>query len=200
MLKKVSLVAFVLLVVSVMGFAQLDYTYQLNYYSNRNNAAGADAVVRVINPGLQGTPIGVKEGTVCADIYVFDSTQEMQECCHCKITANGIIELSILNDLTQNPLTGFPAPNSGVVKIVSDDRNNCNETAPAPIPQLLAWSSHVQQPVTGTFVTTEDAFQFAPLTRGGTSATTELEFLGQTCSFVQYLGSGKGVCKCGSGS
>jgi hypothetical protein len=205
MLKKVSLVAFLLVVVTAVGIAQdsayYHNEYQLNYYSNRNNAAGADAVVRIINPGTQGTPIQpVAEGTICADIYVFDSTQEMLECCHCRVTANGILQLSILKDLTQDPLTGFPAPDSGVIKVVADDRANCNELAPKPISQLLAWASHVQQPVTGTFVTTEDHFQFAPLTYTGNSQTGELDFLGQTCSFVQYLGSGKGVCKCGSAS
>jgi hypothetical protein len=175
--------------------------YQLNYYSNRNNAAGADQVTRIINPGTQGTPIQpVVEGTICADIYVFDSTQEMLECCHCKVTANGILQLSLLNDLMQDPLTGFPAPNSGVIKVVSDDRANCNEQAPQPVKELLAWQTHVQQPTTGTFVTTEDTFLSAPLTYGGTSQSTELEFLGQACSFVQYLGSGKGRCHCGSAS
>ncbi len=194
MLKKITVVTLVLLAVSIAALAQGDSVYQLNYYANRNNAAGADAVVRLINPGVQGTPISAGEGTICADVYVFDSTQEMLECCSCKITANGIRQFSILNDLTQNPLTGFPAPNSGVIKVVSDSRANCNELAPVPTPLLLGWSSHVQQPVLGTFVTTEDEFQTAPLTAG------ELAFLGQACGFVQYLGSGKGVCKCGATS
>jgi hypothetical protein len=174
--------------------AQTFDVYQLNYYSNRNNAANADQTVRVVNPGTVGTPISTGHGTICADIYVFDATQEMIECCSCPITANGLLELSILNDLTQNPLTGFPAPGSGVIKIVSDSRQNCNETAPIPTPMLVAWGTHVQQPILGTFVTTEDEFAPAPL------ADDELGFLGQACAFVQYLGSGKGHCGCGSGS
>jgi len=104
------------------------------------------------------------------------------------------LELSVLNDLTAKPLTGFPAPNSGAIKIVSDAYSNCNETAPSPIPELLSWGTHVQQPVSGAFVTTEEEFQSAPLNED------ELGFLGQACSFVQYLGSGKGVCTCGNGS
>ncbi len=174
--------------------AQTFDVYQLNYYSNRNNAANADQTVRVVNPGTVGTPISAGHGTICADVYVFDATQEMIECCSCPITANGLLELSILNDLTQNPLTGFPAPGSGVIKIVSDSRQNCNETAPIPTPTLIAWGTHVQQPILGTFVTTEDEFASAPL------ADAELGFLGQACAFVQYLGSGKGHCSCGSGS
>ncbi len=181
-----------LMMLASVCVAQQNNVYQFSYYSNRNNAAGADQTVRIINPGTQGTPITSGHGTICADLYVFDATQEMIECCSCKITANGLAELSILHDLTQNPLTGFPAPNSGVIKLVADNRQNCNEAAPTPITQLGAWASHVQQPVLGTFITTEDQFIGAPLT------DTELGFLGQACSFVQYLGSGKGVCKCGS--
>jgi hypothetical protein len=173
--------------------AQTSDVYQLNYYSNRNNSALADQTVRLVNPGTEGTPLSSGHGTICADIYVFDATQEMIECCSCPITANGLLELSILQDLTQNPLTGFPAPNSGVLKILSDSRQNCNETSPAPTPKLLAWATHLQQPVVGTFVTTEDAFLFSPL------SDAEFSFLGQACAFVQYLGSGKGVCRCGTG-
>jgi hypothetical protein len=189
---------FALLALCAISTAQDDIiqvgTYQVNYYANRNNTALADSTTRIINPGTQGTPISPDHGTICADIYVFDSTQEMLECCSCPITANGILELSLLNDLMQNPLTGFPAPNSGVIKIVSDRGSNCDPTAPIPTPELLGWQTHTQQPVAGTFVTTEDEFQGAFLT------DDEWLFLGQACSFVQYLGSGKGVCQCGAAS
>lgn len=202
MFRKVSLIGLVLAAVVEIGSAQQTFTndvYMLNYYSNRNNAAGADAFVRIVNPGTQGTPLQpATEGAICADIYVFDATQEMVECCSCRITANGVLQLSLINDLTQNPLTGFPAPNSGVIKVVSDDRANCNETHPVPVKRLLGWATHLQQPVSGTFVTTEDHFQDAPLGSGGGSQQSELDFLGQTCSFVHYLGSGKGICQCGS--
>src|SRR4051794_7881051 len=111
MFKKVAFVLLVTLAVTGLAFSQDGSVYKLNYYANRNNTALADSVVRVVNPGVQGTPLSSDHGTICADIYVFDSTQEMLECCSCPITANGIIELSLLNDLMQNPLTGFPAPN-----------------------------------------------------------------------------------------
>ncbi len=175
-----------------MVFAQgINDVYQVNYFSN--NLTPYDQTVRIINTGQQGTPISTGHGTVCADVYSFDNTQEMLECCHCPITANGIIELSLHNDLMQNPLTGIAStPNSGVIKIVSDNRANCNETSPVPVPDLRAWGTHTQQPYPGQYVTTEDEFQAAPL------QADELSFLGQACSFVQYLGSGKGVCKCGN--
>jgi hypothetical protein len=187
-------VAFCVSIITACSAQQyMDNVYQLNYYTSRNNAAGADQKVRIVNPGTQGTPIQKEQGIICADIYVFDATQEMIECCHCSLTANELLDLSILRHLTQSPLTGFPAPDSGVIKIVSDSRQNCNETSPVPTLELLAWASHVQEPVPGTFVTTEDAFRFAPL---DVSPNGELSFLGLACSFVQYLGSGKGICKC----
>jgi hypothetical protein len=189
-MKKIMLFTVVALILTAVAVAQAPYVYQLNYYANRNNSATADQFTRIINPGTQGTPLSPKHGTICADIYVFDATQEMLECCSCPVTANGILDMSLLNNLTQNPLTGFPAPNSGVIKIVSDSGSNCNETAPAPVIELLAWQTHVQQPVLGTFVTTEDAFLPSVLN------ADELAFLGQACAFVQYLGSGKGVCTC----
>ena len=188
-----------MLIVSLSALSQT--TYQLNYYSNRNNPLKLDQTTRVINPGTQGTPLtpkgpgGVGEGTICADVYVFDANQEMVECCACVITANGMREFSLLNHLTDNPLTGFPAPDSGVIVIVGDDGLQCDATAPRPVPELMAWQSHVQQPALGEFTMTEEMFKVSPLTMGGPDA--QLDFLGRTCSFVQYLGSGKGVCSCG---
>src|SRR4029077_10121767 len=118
-----------LLLVVFLGtvvFAQgINDVYQVNYYANANSMA--DSTVRIINTGQQGTPISAGHGTVCADIYVFDNTQEMLECWACPITANGILELPLHNNLMQNPLTGIAStPNSGVIKIVSDNRANCN--------------------------------------------------------------------------
>jgi hypothetical protein len=196
---------FVLLLIvcsATLMVAQSGDVYSLNYYANRNNAGGVDQTVRLINPGTAGTPLSVDEGTLCADVYVFDAGQEMIECCSCHITANGIAELSLLNDLTQEPLTGFPAPDAGVIKVVSDI--GCNEQAPEPFPTILGWSTHIQQPTLGSFVVTEDEFKHAPLTGLVVEASptdpteSELAFLGQACSFVQYLGSGKGHCHCGN--
>ena len=193
---------FVALTVLLVAAAAAQDTYQLNYYSNRNNTAALDQTTRLINPGTVGTPIGANEGALCANIYVFDATQEMQECCSCAITANGILAESLLANLTQNPLTGFPASNSGVIKVVSTtahaglrcgDETNLDGNVTAG---LLGWQTHVQQPSTGIFVTTEDGFKASILTRDGTPQTTEREFLSQACSFVQYLGTGKGKCTC----
>jgi len=197
MKKVISLVALVLIIAGLASFASaqgISDVYWVNYYSNRAPLAVNDQTVRIINPGEQGTPISAGHGTVCADIYVFDSNQEMSECCSCKITANGLLTLSVNRDLTSNPLTGFPPPADGVIKIVSDNRSNCDPTSPVPTPDLRAWGTHLQRPFDAVLVTTEEEFAPAALQQD------ELSFLGQACSFVLFLGSGKGSCSCGSGS
>jgi len=190
MKKVVIFVAFVMaltMMVSTGAFAQTNDVYWVNYFSNHDNKGWADATLRIINPGEQGTPLSPGEGAVCADIYVFNNDQEMVECCRCPITADGIIELSVDGALTHNPLTSV-APSLGVIKLVSDGA--CNEQSPVPAPDLRAYATHVQQYIADDFGITEDEFLAAPLTTG------ELGFLGQACSFVQYLGSGKGLCTC----
>ncbi|HXZ79332.1 MAG TPA: hypothetical protein VEG30_05335 [Terriglobales bacterium] len=191
--------AMVILGLSSVTSAQLTDVYWVNYFSNRYSPTPAllavniyDQTVRVINPGEQGTPLSAKHGTVCADLYVFDSNQEMSECCSCPITANGLLILSINHDLNGNPLTGFPAPKEGVIKLVSDNQANCDPTSPVPTPDLRAFATHLQAPGGPNLVTTESEFEPATLQQD------ELSFLGTACSFVLFLGSGKGSCSCGN--
>jgi hypothetical protein len=124
---------------------------------------------------------------VCASIYVFNGGQQLEECCSCPVTANGMLTLSIKDQLTSNALTGV-APQDGVIKIISD--LGCDPTGVMKAVEggLRAWGTHLQ----AGGVTTETPFQVAPL------QDLEAGFLGMACSFVQYLGSGRGRCACGS--
>jgi len=173
--------------------------YQLSpwSYSPDSDVSLYDFVaVEIINPGQQGTPISANHGTVCADIYLFDTRQEMLECCSCRLTANAKLILNFGSNLDGNPLTGFPAPDEGVLKIISDNQANCDPTGPVPTSDLRAWLR--QDAVTDTslegpihlFERQRELFAQVPL------QADELTFLGQACSFVQFLGSGKGVCRC----
>ncbi len=160
------------------GSAQsINDVYQVGYYN-----VGPGIAFHVINTGQIGSPIdaATNQGTVCADIYIFDTNQEMLSCCSCPITANGLTNIHSGRALTAVPFT------TGVIKIVSD--RGCDETnITAPVPAgLRAFQTNAQ--VIGA---TETLFQPAPLT------ATEQTFLGNTCSFVHYLGSGVGVCACG---
>jgi hypothetical protein len=157
--------------------------YQQNYYS------GGDGTLRTINTGQIGSPIdnATNHGKVCADIYVFDSNQEMLACCSCAITANGLLTMpSTL--LLNNSLTGVPFT-TGVIKVVADNQpgTKCDpRTIINPVESgLRSWETHPQ----GAALT-ETVFADAPLTN------QEQSFLGQACSFVLYLGSGQGTCTC----
>lgn len=164
--------------------------YKLNYFAN-NTTKAPDATVRIDNPGLV-------YGNLCAMIYVYHWDQQLSECCGCVETPNGLRTLSVQKDLTSNPLTGVIAPN-GVVKIVSARVNNspCDPTANVtPTPNLRAWATHIQNPVgttAPTYPITETEFSDSTL------GATELANLTAQCSFIRILGSGHGVCTCGTG-
>jgi hypothetical protein len=166
--------------------AQTD-VYRLNYFSN-NAAPAPDATVRIDNPGLT-------YGNVCAMIYVFDADQQLTECCGCVETHNGLRTISVRNNLTANPLTGVRSRN-GVIKVIAANVNNspCDPTSNVrPIPNLRAWATHIQNPVGTAYPITETEFSDSAL------GATELANLQAQCAFVNILGSGQGICSCGTG-
>jgi hypothetical protein len=134
-------------------------------------------------------------GNVCAMIYVFDADQQLTECCGCVETHNGLRTLSVRRDLTSNPLTGVVSRN-GVIKIVSAAVNNslCDPTSNvSPKSNLRAWATHIQNPVGEAYPITETEFSDSTL------GATELANLQAQCAFVNILGSGQGICSCGTG-
>ncbi|HXZ80128.1 MAG TPA: hypothetical protein VEG30_09380 [Terriglobales bacterium] len=125
------------------GRAQ-DDVYQLSFYANANSQI-SDQTINILNPGWQGAPLSADHGTVCADIYVFDANQELETCCACRISANGILTLSLrLNLLPAAAFPGGRRPDTGVIKIVSDALANCNATHPNPVPQLRTSMTHLE--------------------------------------------------------
>ena len=180
-------IACLVLVSARVSSAQSTDTYDVNYFAN-NVAAAPDQTVRIDNPGLT-------YGNLCAMIYVYDNDQQLTECCGCVETHNGLRTLSIKNDLTKNPLTG-KVSNNGVVKIVSALPNAapCDPTANVvPTPNLRSWGTHVQAVSSTAYSVTETNFQ--PSTLGA----TELANLQAQCAFIHILGSGNGICTCGTG-
>jgi len=160
--------------------------YELNYFSN-NAAPAPDATLRIDSPGLT-------YGTLCAMIYVFDADQQLTECCGCTETHNGLRTLSVRSNLTSNPLTGVVSKN-GVIKIVSTAFNGaCNPASSfSPTPNLRAWVTHIGNSVGSAYPITETE------SSNSTLGATELSNLQAQCSFITVLGSGQGVCTCGSG-
>jgi hypothetical protein len=158
-------------------------TYKVSYFSQ--NLPGKEYIpvgmVRVTNAGTSG-------GNLCADFYVFDPNQEMVACCACLVTPDGLLTLSVLTDLTGNPLTG-QVPETGAIKIVSDatSAGSCPlPTAQKPTSGVRAWGTHNQ---VGGHVTETEFLD------SGLSAA-ELNRLGSECSAIRLVGSGRGICSC----
>jgi hypothetical protein len=170
-------------------------TFKVNYFSNNSPSMcygpnNVNCNIQILDPDetVRITNAGTSGGSLCADIYVFDPMQELAECCSCKITPDGLLTLSVANNLTANTLTGVPL-SSGVIKIVSS--STCNATAPKPAPGIRAWGTHTQIGMSATFVETETEFQDSGL------SAVELSRLSSECSGVQLIGSGHGKCSCG---
>ena len=174
----------------VLGFttgAMAQDVYRLNYFSN-NAAPAPDATVRIDNPGLT-------YGNLCAMIYVFDADQQLSECCGCVETHNGLRTLSVRSNLTSNPLTGVVSRN-GVIKVVSAAVNNspCDPSSNvSPKPNLRVWVTHIQNAVGTAWPITETE------SSDSTLGATELANLQAQCAFIGILGSGQGICSCGTG-
>src|SRR5262249_28657121 len=167
--------------------------FKINYFAN-NVAAAPDATVRVTNPGTSNSDL-------CVFVYVFDFDQQLAECCGCIVTPDALRQFSVKRDLTSNPLTRIP--NNGDIKLVAGTINNspCNPAANVtPTPSIRAWATHIQNRVggntdgaVGTYPITETEFSEATLSAG------ELASLQADCYFAVRLGSGRGICSCGTG-
>jgi hypothetical protein len=158
--------------------------YFVTYYSNANTAGAPNGVVRFINDGDTSA-------NLFADYYVFDDSQELQECCSCIITPDGLnseyINKGTNPSLTGNSLTG-KVNTRGVIKVISDSSGNA--AAPVPTPGLRGWGVHVQKTGTSAYAVTETRFADSNL------GAAEESLLGELCGFEQELGSGQGVCSC----
>jgi uncharacterized protein YjdB len=160
----------------------------INYFANANIAGLSSATVNVSNTGLTATGL-------CAMFYVFDESEEMSECCGCQVSIDDLRTLSVDTDLTGNPLTGS-MPTRGVVKIVSADmasNPSCDPSSIAPKGAVVAWSTHLQSASQSSFVATEGAFRPQLL------SNAEQSNLQGKCASIKELGSGHGICMCGSG-
>ena len=148
----------------------------------------ADAAIRITNTGSTGQ-------NLCAMVYVFDQDQQMAECCGCLISPDGLRTFSLQKDFLSNPLTGT-SPVAGSVMIVPADPSSnpsCNAASITPWGLAVAWTTHLQNAQTNQPATTEEPLSFTPLSSTLSSA------LQAQCNFVQQLGSGHGICGCGTG-
>jgi len=182
MLRTKTVLAFVSLVIlagivlsgSGTAWAQTSDVFWVAYYSggatNSNNPPPVNGAIQIVNPAIGGD--------TCADIYVFDQFEELQECCTCFVSTDGLLTLTLF-DVTNNPFTGKFA-STGVIKLVSDP--SCDPTNPTPTPEIRGWINNLNN---GTV--TESEFEAADL------SAQELSNLKVQCSAVKNR-SGHGIC------
>jgi hypothetical protein len=180
--------------------------YFVTYYSNANTSGAPDGTLRLVNDGAEATasPEGVENGTLWAAIYTFDDSQEMQTCCACAITSNGLLSESVNKELVNSSInfTARAEVQRGVIKVISSVSSN--PETPEPLIGLRGWMTHIQAttngiPATksgpdgskGPWFVTETALADSNL------SPTELANLGTVCSFgLESIGSGFGNCIC----
>ena len=153
--------------------------YFVSYYSN-NVAAAPDATVRFINDGDTA-------GNLWAAFYVFDDSQELQECCACEITPDGLLSEDVKTQLTANPITG-KVPTRGVIKVISS--SSLDPTNVIPTAGLRGFVTHIQAATKSTYAITETKFADANLV-----AAEEALLLLQNLCYYDALLSGL-PCTC----
>jgi hypothetical protein len=127
--------------VAIKGSAN---SYSTTYYSG-NVANAPDAALRIVNDGDSPS------NPLWASIYVFDDSEELTECCSCKITSDGLLSESVRLNLTANPIRGV-VNTRGVIKVISSQTEDDVNTGFAPntaVAGLRVWMTHIQ----GTKVT-----------------------------------------------
>jgi len=134
-------------------------------------------------------------GGICANVYVFDPSEELIACCACYVSPDGLRSLSAKQDLVSNTLTPG-VPGSIVIKLLASapvTGTTCDPSSPTFAnlePGLRAWGTDLHQnTAAGNYRVTENAFQDAVL------SPTEQAKLTAYCGFIQANGSTFGICK-----
>jgi hypothetical protein len=134
----------------------------VDYFDRASSVqSGVDGSVQLINPG--GTA-----GSLCAMVYVLDQNQVLSECCGCSISDSGLRSMSLLRDLTANPLTG-KKPQAGVIMVVPSNPGQnaqCDAGSLSPNGLILGWGTEVQSLPDNAFQVAETSFSLSPLSGG----------------------------------
>ncbi len=197
--------------------------FQLNYSTHIQSGFDGD-FINITNDGSSstaavGSSLNVSSGNICVGLYFFDPNEELQSCCACEVTPNGLISLSVKANNANNLTSEFP--DSEVVKLLAWTATStatatgtifgpgspiqatpgaslCNAAAPGTLVSgLQAWGStlHTAVGAPSGFAVTETRFSPALL------SVFEYNRLTTFCSYNQFAGSGNyGQCKgCQSG-
>jgi hypothetical protein len=162
--------------------------YQLRYAANVGPTSVGDSFVNLTNAGSVG---GFEPaGNICANVYTFDSDQQLVSCCACPLTPNHLKVLSVKNDLISNTLT--PGQPTEVTIALLATRATCNAAQVAAanlVAGLRAWGTTLHALPGGGWGVGETEFSPAPLSE------TQLLKMTSYCGFIQANGSGYGICR-----
>ena len=196
---------FASIALSMVALAQnpitADSPFQIRYAANLTSG---DSVINITNSGANGASLfgpgfGGAAGNICVNVYAFSPDEQLVSCCSCLVTPNGLVSLSVNNDLISNTLTGV-RPSSVVVKLVSTlaggdggtgtSCTNSAATGGTLAKGMLAWGTTIHAAAAaGTFATTETAFSPASLSAG------ELASITNRCTNIIGNGSTFGICR-----
>ena len=171
------------------------------------NLTAGDSVIDITNTGANGASLtgpgfGGAVGNICVNVYAFSPDEQLVSCCSCLITPNGLVSLSVNQDMVSNTLTGV-RPNSIVVKLLNTGAaanfagTNCtNSAALAGTPAfplaggVLAFGTTLHAgPAAGAFNLTETPFIRATL------SPAELASITSRCTNIVGNGSSFGICR-----
>jgi hypothetical protein len=182
------------LVLSSLGYSQVvnpatPDSYQMGYATYLKNG---DSTLILSNSGASTSVPG--SGNICVNTYVFDTREELNECCACPVTPDGFRSFSAKNDLTKNPITGI-APTNIIIKLVATvDTGVCDATTEATlVPGMTAWGTTI----TGAPPAGKTYSAIPVIYKNEELSAAEYASLVNTCSFAVKLGSGSGICTCG---
>jgi len=177
--------------------------------------ANLDVGDSFIDLGNDGQSAGPGSGNLCIGVYTFDANEELQSCCACLVTPNGLASLSA-QAINATSLTGENAT-SLVVKLLAwsttagtsstdppgtpapPTSSSCNPATPGTLADgMHAWGTTIHQLPSGgrsTYTVTETEFSHASL------SAAEYAHITLSCEFNQINGSAQsGQCKgCTSG-
>lgn len=189
--------------------------FAVNYFQNAQTGGPVDTL-RITDPDAYNGP-----DDACANIYVFDAVEEMEECCACPITPSGRLDFNVNTMLTALPVTGVTL-STGTIKIVRTNVNPlyfvidnpadgvllCDPTngthnpfnrefRPAVGASLLSWLTHdLNRFATGGTAVSEQEFQSTG------EPVSDYAVLAEECSVTQVSGgsypTASGVCGCGT--
>jgi hypothetical protein len=184
------------------------------------DGGNGDNILRLVNPnGAANLNLaGAKNQTVCAMIYVFDSQQEMGECCGCSVSPAGMATFSVDHDLIANWSIGGPfgvttgalavvaaAPNapltclgqSGACNGGCDPSNNPGYSV-TTTNNLLGSMIHnqLQAETAGTSVRVTTDITETGLFDDSAGDPNNLAYLQEQCGALIGNSTGGGICSC----